>query len=375
MQNNFSGKRYNIIQSVMIGFLFCLCSTLCQSQDLALDGPLSYAYSKDDNSIWDSINNYQYGVAGTGFIGKNEFIGKCIAKHNKGGEWVPVSGFKETLCGYLKLHSQFQEDYDNNPLTFDDDYDMDFYIIPDPAFRHLLLDSKKPGGHYYEPNAICCEVALIESSNDSRTDGATYFQLTKRSDFEYQNIGVYGAFVYDMGHDGYNPEIHPIEQMWHKKEINSTQTEFYLYSMHDNQDRFGRVQYYEPSNCVGLPWIKNPQVNVYYLPFEASFNGNSFVDYQIDLLSGNNINYENATGQTLRLLYHGKELVKVRRPQANFPVVTFFQLGMKDSTTVRGYIAIETSIDKPGLTSGGHEFLKITKTIKAVTIKPLNSNR
>jgi len=343
--------------------VLCLFSISSLAQDLVLDGPLAATYSKHANAIWDSVTNYQYGVAGTGFTGTSDFIGTCAAKSNKGGPWIPVTGRKETLCGYLKLHDQFQEHYDNNPVTTSDDYDIDFYVIPDPAFRHLLLDSKKPSGHYYENNAICCEISFMEPSNNGTTDGAIYFQLTRRSDFEYKNIGVYGAFVYDMSHNGNNPEIHPIEQMWHKKEINSTQAEFYLYSMHDNQDRFGRVQYYSPTNCPGLPWIQNPQVNVYYLPFEVSFTGDPFIEYTIDKLSGNNINSENTTGQTLRLLYNGKVLVKVTRPAANFPVVTFFQLGMKDPTTVRGYIAIETSIAKPGLTSGGHAFLKVTRTV------------
>ena len=91
------------------------------------------------------------------------------------------------------------------------------------------------------------------------------------------------------------------------------------------------------------------------------------------LVSGNNINYENTTGQTLRLLYRGKELLTLKRPRADFPIVTFYELGMKDPNTVRGYIAIEISICKPGLTSGGHAFLKVTKTVNPgiVTYPPL----
>jgi hypothetical protein len=321
-----------------------------------LSGPLRYTYSSKDNLIWDSINLYQYGVAGSGFIGSNEFIGNCAAKYNDGGGWIPVTGYKQTLCGYLKMHSNFKEN---------DDGDIDFFVIPDPVFRPLLFNSKRPTGHSYEHNAIGCEIAFMEPGNIVANDGAIYFQTGMREKMEFKGIGVYGAFVYDNSHGGNNPEIHPIEQMWHKEEISSTTTAFFLYSMHDNQDRFGRKEYYYNSNeCPGLPWLKNPQVNVFYLPFEVSVNG-SVINYNIELLSGNNINHNNTTGQTLRLLYNGKELITVKRPSLNYPVLTFYSLGMKDATTIKGYIAIETSIGNLGATRahGGHLFLKATRMI------------
>lgn len=357
----------NIVTNILI-IIFCITSTFVQAQDIEINNLLLPFYTQKMRSNWDTITKDQFGVAGSGFIGTNEFIGRCAAKEDDpswwegpSGPWVPITGYKQTLCGYLTMHKNFEEN--------DDDHDIDFYIVPNEAFRFLLMESRRPSGHYYCHNAICCEIAFMEPGNTIITDGATYFQSGMRTKMEYKNIGVYGAFVYDDNHEN-SPEIHPIEQMWHKEEISASKTEFYLYSMHDNQDRFGKKEYYSNSNeCPQLPWLKNPQVNTFYIPFEVSLKSTNVLDFNIDLLSGNNINYDNTTSETIRLLKNGKEIVRVKKvktvslPNVKiFPKVYFYELGMKDRETIRGYIAIETSICQPGVTSGGHEFLKLTRT-------------
>ena len=156
MKNNSSSKQCYNIQNIVLGVFFLVISNFCQSQDLIMDGPLPSTYTKKMLSIWDSINNYQYGVAATGFIGKDEFIGTCQAKSNDGGPWKPIDGYKHTICGYLSLkHGKVIEHYD-------DDYDIDLYVIPDPSFRWLQFKSKRPRGHYYDAFTLCCEVSMQE---------------------------------------------------------------------------------------------------------------------------------------------------------------------------------------------------------------------
>jgi len=361
--------KHKIIHRRTIVLIICLflltfnLRALCQ--DTYLDGLHNYNYTANDNRIWDFIGKYQYGVAGSGFVDKDQFIGKCIAHGPKGGPWEPIDGYKRTLCGqlYLTKNGKFIE-------TMDDDGDIDFYMYPDSAFEYLVLNSKNANGSDWVPGTILGEVAFKEPGNKIENDGATYLQSLPRTD--YQNMGMYGAWVTDVdaggGHDDSHAEIHPIEQMWQKKDINATATIFYLFSIHDNEGRFTTLDNFElshaglPPECLpGLPWLKNPQVNTFYIPFEATIKG-THINYNIDVLSSNNVNYVTATSQVQRLFYKGIEIISVKRPRPDFPKVTFYQVGMKNPNTLRGYIAIETSIAntrEETRTKGAHVFLRV----------------
>jgi hypothetical protein len=158
--------------------------------------------------------------------------------------------------------------------------------------------------------------------------------------------------------------------MWLTKKINDWTTEFDLFSMHDNEGTFGTLSNFSPRNCQGLPWIKNPQLDTFYLPFEVELAGNS-IDYKIDKLSGLNVNTNNTFGLVTRLIYNGHPLISITRQSETYPSVTFDGLRMKNAHTVIGYVKIATSItrlDLPERTQGAHLFLKVTRTIGSVTI-------
>ena len=375
--SNFKFQLYLAVRHfIFLSFLLFARNINAISQDKNLTILLPY-FTPKENETWNFITTKQYGVAGSGFVGKDQFIGMCFAKHELGGPWTPIDGYKHTLCGqlYLPHNGKYVEDRSG------DDGDIDFYIFPDPAFQRLILNSKNPNGNDDVPKTVLGEISFKEPGDNPLTDGAAYLASLPPT-FCLQSIGIYGAWVTDINedtylgvtvngsHHDYRPEIHPIEQMWQKKDINQFTTEFYLFSMHDNEGRFGRGDEFinpalwdsKPSDC-NLPWIKNPQIDTFYIPFEVGLSGAS-INYNIESLSGLNINANSTYGNTARLLYKGAPLITITRPSASYPSITFYGLGMKNSNTIRGYIAIETSIAKLGntRTDGAHLFLKVTRT-------------
>jgi hypothetical protein len=76
-------------------------------------------------------------------------------------------------------------------------------------------------------------------------------------------------------------------------------------------------------------------------------------------------------------MYKGNVLITVTKPRSNFPDITFYQLGMKNSNTIRGYIAIITSIATtvdPQRTWGAHAFLEVIRTRPPIT-SPSDNNK
>ena len=133
-------------KTVLIFLPVLLLSTAAVSQDVMLTTPLQVQCNKQSMTNWDSITNYYYGVAGTGFIGKDEWTGTCQAEYQWGGPWRPLDGYKHTLCGYLALKKNPTE---KNKKTYnlisDGDGDLVFYIIPDPAlYRRTLAIEFRP---------------------------------------------------------------------------------------------------------------------------------------------------------------------------------------------------------------------------------------
>jgi len=352
---------YFKIALTFLHFLFLIPAVL--GQDLILTTPLQTQCNQASVAAWDSITNYYYGVACTGFIGKDEWIGTCQAKFQWGGPWKPIDGYKHTLCGYLALKKNPAEK--NNKaynLISDGDGDLVFYTIPDPAFRWLQFKSLRPQVHHFKDFSLSCEVALKEPGNTIETDAATFIQSIPLGSLQYKPVGVYGPWVSDVYHQK-SPEIHPVQQMWRMEQRQGDTTEYQLYSLFDNSSRFSDTNDF-PDTCFLQPWMPVPLINVFYIPFVISINDQQQLLYDISMPSSNNINLYSASQNQLHLVVNGALRVTVNKPGNNFPSVTFMDVCQVNENTIHGYLAIETSIGKPGTNSGAHAILKVIRSKK-----------
>lgn len=223
-------------------FLLLIIAGNSYGQDLILNTPLQTRCSKESFMFHDSISNYYYGVAGTGFIGRDEYIGKdCIAKKQWAGPWKPVDGYKRTLCGYLsikKRRNPFKSpDKEKYHLISDGDGDMVIYVIPDPAFRWLQFNSLRPQGHMHKDYALACEVALKEPGKSAETNAAEFIKSLNLDSIQFKPVGVYGPWVSDVPNEN-SPEIHPVQQMWRREVHGDSIVEYQLYSFFDNSSRY-----------------------------------------------------------------------------------------------------------------------------------------
>lgn len=359
-----------IIESISI-LLLIVFSIGCQQKqpDNGLTGIIP-DMPIEMRKIQDSIDQHYLGVTGTGFIGKDEKIGFCEAERSDGGPWKPIDGFKHTMVGYLSLkHGNIKENSDG---------DIDLYIIPDPSFRWLQFNSLRPRGHYYDAFTLCCEVAMKEPCNLPNCDGVEFLKQIPVSELQYKPIGVYGAWVSDIGHDN-SPEIHPVQQIWRTTTTQNGIKEYHLYSMYDNSKRFNDPNDF--NNCESPGWIPPPLINTFYISFSIPINttptpvmNGSYLRevYTIEMPSSHNINLYPATkSDEVRLDVAGKTRIVVKKISNQYPSVSIpdvWQYGGK----LRGFIKIETSVMQPykeGERSiGGHAFLKITR--KQVNIEP-----
>jgi hypothetical protein len=330
--------------------------------------------------IQDSIDQHYLGVAGTGFIGKDEFIGFCEAEKSDGGPWLPLDGYKHTVCGKIPLKQ--------NRLTFSensDDGDIDIYIYPNLGFEWLLTKSLRPSGSFFEPNAIGGEVAFKEPGNLPENDGAEFFKILNSDIFINNDVCLYGPWVSDKGHKN-QPEIHPVQQMWFTKLLSDHTKEYHLYSMYDNSKRFNDPTDFK--NCSSSGWISIPLVNTFYISFtipltagrprpEASSPEYSQYSlgyyreiYTIEMPSSNNINLYPPESNEFKVDALGKTRIIVKKVNDQYPKVSVSDLWQYKGN-LRGFIKIETSIMKPYTGNnpiGAHAFLKVTK--KRVTVAP-----
>lgn len=352
---------FKLLICLLLSFL-CRRPALCQ--DLIITTPLQVQCNNESVRNWDSITNYFYGVAGTGFIGKEEWIGLCEAEFKWGGPWKPIDGNKHTLCGYLALkkrHGIFGSgNKDNYHLISDGDGDLVLYIIPDPSFRWLQFKSLRPHGHYFKDFSLACEVALKEPGNTAETDAATFIERIPVSSLQFKPVGVYGSWVSDVRKEQ-SPEIHPFQQMWITEQHEGDIFEYQLYSLFDNSSRFNDKNDFHDS-CVFNPWVTIPLINVFYIPFEISINDNYQLTYDITMPSAYNINFYNPSGNQLRLIINDTLRLTVDKPGNTFPMVTFFDVCQVNENIIRGYLKIETSIGKENTSSGAHAILKMMRS-------------
>jgi hypothetical protein len=168
------------------------------AQDLILKDPLPLPTSQEIHTF-NFIRDSMLHVAGDGFYGAEESIGKCgvidddyedsrirNATNQYHTNWIPYDGHKRTVCGSLIQKASYDYVKNNN------DGDFTCFLRPDKSFEYLIKNSKNMDGNADYPGSIHIEVGVNNAPGENLiTD---YRFLTKN-----KNTCAYGAWVEDNG--------------------------------------------------------------------------------------------------------------------------------------------------------------------------------
>ncbi|MEI2737257.1 MAG: hypothetical protein V9F01_00565 [Chitinophagaceae bacterium] len=166
-------------------------------------------------------------------------------------------------------------------------------------------------------------------------------EFLKRGD----TLAVYGFPVADKAH-GYNPEIHPAQQIWfrYKEKTNKQKNTYFLFFIQDASDRFGN-------------WTASPIYGQFLVPFKAKPSAMSPGTYEpvtmnvkiaekYDLVTKNYPAYSQDAddGYSHALVVDGKKLVVVNEGQSEEENkglgIKFTDIVKLPDGTIQGYVQI-----------------------------------
>ncbi len=173
------------------------------------------------------------------------------------------------------------------------------------------------------------------------TDHCKEGKYLKRTD----TIAVYGCAVNDNNH-GYNPEIHPAQQIWfrNKDKSNSNSQFYWLMFLQDASDRFGN-------------WVSSPIYGQYKIAFKINANTfsprdilyqpltmNISVAKKYDLVTANYPPYSQDAddGNSHSLVLDGIKLLTVNEPQDEnrFLGIKFVEITKLSDGSIIGYVQV-----------------------------------
>lgn len=173
------------------------------------------------------------------------------------GYWVPVDGYKHTVCGTFKKHVFFSG-------FLNDEDDSCPHIMPRPAFDWAIDDAIALG--VADPDSIkdcngsrCME---FEATIDSSDNANPFFPRADGSVLIGGGLCAYGAWIGDDKHDG-RPELHPTDARWWPEAtapgfFGLAQTRLFL--MQDDSNRFDTRADYDPDMPAAYqPWSGAPR--------------------------------------------------------------------------------------------------------------------
>ncbi|MBI4510397.1 MAG: hypothetical protein HY698_12240 [Deltaproteobacteria bacterium] len=203
-------------------------------------------------------------------VGSN--IGWCAAQGSYGiGEdkWFPITGRKETYCGFLHSFGWFR-----------DDNDFNFYLTTD--------DSLYGGPDLYGYNPSREFEAEISVGDRSRVNACNHYRLGIKNG---QPVCAYGPWVNDRGHND-KQEIHPAEMIWW--ESGPGELEFTL-----AKDVRGNFDDSGDFSCrVSKPWAGLDRHGKFQVAFEVAPSGPP-AEFEINRWGGYGMTYRvqaNPTG-------------------------------------------------------------------------------
>lgn len=158
-------------------------------------------------------------------------------------------------------------------------------------------------------------------------------------------LGIYGFPVIDEAH-GYNPEIHPAQQLWFRNrgKSNKDKNSYFLMFIQDASDRFGN-------------WTRSPIYGQFLIPFRAKPSAisprfytpltmNISIAEKYDLVTKSFPDYSTDAddGNSHALVVDGKKLVIVNEPLADDDNkslgIRFTDICKLPDGTIQGYVQV-----------------------------------
>lgn len=312
------------------------------------DLPACTAEQRED---WRFVSERMFGVAGW-HPGGNE-IGAAAAKKLGARNWMPIDGFRHTLCGEVADYVHFAGvGYDHGLSR---EYDLNHFVIPHRAFDYLLEFPKQlwqsgwlagaafdyvaegmaevtgGGGHPEMLRGIeqwwdcegtddCIET---EVTANSRFLINPYFD-DEKSALEGGPLCVYGPWVTEASHNN-RPEIHPYELAWWRE--TGDHDPVVLAMIQDASERYGARSDYEPREDLRRTWIGKGQPGEFWIAVDADPGRPAVLTFE-DVLSHEVQPFEKASA-ALRYTMDGRLALVV-----NHGTVQGLEVGLAETSCV-----------------------------------------
>jgi hypothetical protein len=327
---------------------------------------------------WTYVREKMLGVAGrdaagheVGFSGAKKRFGGI----SFGGNWLPISGSKETLCGTLDHFGFFPGVWE-----IDREEDWNNFIIPDPDFKYLIAEAQQlfPDAVKSTPKcngADCIEVEITVHDNFFENP---YFTRHKQwlsnnpsSILTGQKVCTYGTWIHEKVHDDH-PELHPSELFWWvpppSPQGTSPFSGWWLMAVQDNSNRFNSASDFDPET---LPWAGPPRTNQFKLAVELK-PGQPMLSLRVNQVENHGVipSLEDS-GTTHSVNFNGVPLASVTEGQATENVGVRFDF-CRDTAANRfvGYVELTSRLQTDDDGNAGFQVLQVIKEDASISAAP-----
>lgn len=292
----------------------------------------------------------------------NDPVGATPRHTEQNGTWKLLTTEKKNFAGIFNRYGTEEEvhnSYDWNLLI--DPFDKFDYIYNKALENPGKSRSEWPGCIDYDKQMQHCDAKDYNSSNCMWAEISPYHYFLNTNKWfkgthdchchegaflqRGDTVAVYGFPVTDEAH-GYNPEIHPAQQIWfrYKEKTNKQKNTYFLFFIQDASDRFGS-------------WVASPVYGQFLVPFKAkpsvinpgtyeSLTMNIKIAEKYDLVTKNFSAYsqDDDDGYSHALVVDGKKLVIVNEGQSDEDNqslgIKFTNIAKLPDGTIQGYVQI-----------------------------------
>jgi len=305
----------------------------------------------------------QFNIIGNDFYGEEE-IGKAYAnnKFYERSDYVPIDGFKRTLCG-------LGVEYGFHSGRIDDDLCI---YIEDPVLP-CCSDYIRSFGKFFESsiNIVEGEVDIHDRMHAFYAKPYPIPQVSRDRGLRQSSsrMCLYGAWVVERGSllKPNNHEVHPLEQWWwadDRSQYDNNTITYYLNLAIDNSGRFESEGDFD--GHLIKPWGKSPLNGVFAIEFEINRKRKEKQIYNINKISDLNagpslsdpkIHYLVLDNDTLVSVYEniGTEMVNVEFVEVGTPSPS------NQNDIVKGVLLIKSNIKKTANDYAGSLRLSVQK--------------
>lgn len=335
------------------------------SENVVLTTETCRVCTADQERTWQHVALAQLGVDGVDVDG--HWIGGFPAERFgplNYNNWYPLGVEKRVLCGVLH-HFNF---YDGIGA----EADWNNFVIPNPAFRHLLEDAKTipddlDEWHDCGGTNNCMEAEI--TPDESYYENVFNSKASDSSALEGQVICTYGPWVREKVHN-HRPEIHPSEMYWWRGQLPNGQFAYTLMMVQDDSNRFDRENNFDfgapwddpPSGW--RPWSENPRTNRFRIAFELN-PAAAPLTFRISRLESLRVHerWGDATpGAEHALEYNGRVVLRVEEllPNEGHLGVMFGSICRNAANNrLQGYIVLTATVGTGDRGGEGYQTLRV----------------